>query len=111
LGEIVDVSAAAGVAVILSNGTRNMKRSLKACGLWEQVGGPLVMHSTEEVFALLCEAPMLVPKYSQEASSFQLSENRGVEEEGAEMTGLEGLGKVTVEGRERKGKGRGGSSK
>lgn len=107
----MDVAAAAGVAVILSNATRNMKRSLKACGLWEPVGGPLVMHSTEEVFALLCEAPMLVPKYSQEASSFQLSGNRGMEAEGAGTTGLEALGEVTVEGRERKGKGRGKDSK
>jgi MFS superfamily sulfate permease-like transporter len=77
LGEIVDFAAAKGTQVILSNGTRKIKASLQACGLWRRVGGPLVMHSTEEVFALLNHAPSLLPTLSAKASSFRLPREVG----------------------------------
>jgi len=73
LGEVVDFAAEKGTQVLLSNATKKMKASLQACGLWRRVGGPLVMHSTEEVFALLSRAPALLPTLSAEASSFRLS--------------------------------------
>lgn len=77
LGEVVDFAAARGTQVILSNGSKKMKASLQACGLWRRVGGPLVMHSTEEVFALLNHAPSLLPTLSAEASSYRLPREVG----------------------------------
>ncbi len=67
LGEVVDSAAENGTRILLSDATKKMKASLQACGLWRRVGGPLVMHSTEEVFALLRHAPSLVPSLSAES--------------------------------------------
>ena len=39
--------------VVFSNATLQFKASLKACGLYRKTGGPLVLHSTEEVYLLL----------------------------------------------------------
>lgn len=77
LGEVVDFAAGKGTQVILSNASKKMKASLQACGLWRRVGGPLVIHSTEEVFALLSYAPSFLPTLSAEAPSFRLPREVG----------------------------------
>ena len=68
----VEDAAAKGIQVFISNAGKKLKASLKACGLWERVGGPLIMHSTEEVFRLLSQAPSQLPKLAAQASSFRL---------------------------------------
>lgn len=71
LGEVVAFAAERGTQVLLSNASNEMKASLQACGLWRRVGGPMVTHSTEEVFALLSRAPSL-PTLSAETLSCPL---------------------------------------
>ena len=60
LHRVVKDAADKDIQVFMSNGSRKLKVSLKACDLWEEVGGPLVMHSTDEVFRVLAEAPSMV---------------------------------------------------
>ena len=72
LHRVVEEAAEKGIQVFMSNGGRKLKKHLKTCGLWEQVGGPLVMHSTEDVFQLLSHAPAQVPRLAAEATNFRL---------------------------------------
>ena len=81
LHRVVKDAAEKDIQVFMSNGGRKLKISLKACGLWEEVGGPLVMHSTEEVFRLLAEAPSMVRRLAAQESRPLLAEDWEDEEE------------------------------
>lgn len=54
---VVEDAQLYGIAVVFAGCSKKLKASFKACNLYRRVGGPLIMHSTEEVYTLLVEAP------------------------------------------------------
>ena len=67
--DVVDDAQREGISVVFAGCSTKLKASLKACGLYRRVGGPLTMHSAEEVYALLVEAPMYMPGLASQATS------------------------------------------
>lgn len=67
--DVVEAAHSQGIAVVFAGCSRKVKASLKACGLYRRVGGPLTMHSTEEVYTLLVEAPSFVPQLASQCTS------------------------------------------
>lgn len=53
LADVIEEAGDRGVAVVMTNLNHALKRSLESCGLLERLGGPLVVMSTEEVYARL----------------------------------------------------------
>jgi hypothetical protein len=68
---VVEDAQQHGIAVVFAGCSRDLKASLKACGLYRRVGGPLMMHSTEEVYSLLVEAPAYMPHLASQGTTMQ----------------------------------------
>ncbi len=67
--DVVEDAHREGITVVFAGCSKKSKASLKACGLYRRVGGPLCMHSTEEVYSLLVEAPSHMPRLSQQVTT------------------------------------------
>ena len=69
--DVVDDAQREGISVVFAGCSTKLKASLKACGLYRRVGGPLTMHSAEEVYSLLVEAPAHMSKLAQQPTIMQ----------------------------------------
>lgn len=58
--------------MVFAGCSNKLKASLKACGLYRRVGGPLTMHSAEEVYSLLVDAPAHVPGLAHQSTLVNL---------------------------------------
>lgn len=69
--DVVDDAQRHGIAVVFADCSAKLKASLKACGLYRRVGGPLTRYSAEEVYLLLVEAPHFMPQLANQSTSSQ----------------------------------------
>ena len=69
---VVDVVEAAQeecITVVFAGCSNKLKASLKACGLYQRMGGLLAMHSAEEMYSLLVDAPACVPSLANQLTT------------------------------------------
>ena len=70
--DVVEDAQREGISVVFAGCSNKLKASLKACGLYRRVGGPLTMHSAEEVYSLLVDAPAHMPSLANQPTSVNL---------------------------------------